>query len=170
MNYVTITTDEILQGEGLRVALWTSGCEIRCKGCHNYHYWDKNFGKKFDDDAFNQICKELDKEYISGLSVLGGNPTDSYNIDCVTDICKKIKQLYPQKNIWLFSGHKYEYLKDLEIIQYIDVLVDGEFIEELADINYPYAGSTNQRVIDIRKTIKEDKVILYECNKNREWF
>ena len=164
MNYVAITTDEMLQGEGLRVALWTSGCEIRCKGCHNYHYWNKNFGKEFDNNAFNQICKELDKWYISGLSVLGGNPTDSYNIDCVTDICKKIKQLYPQKNIWLFSGHKYEYLKDLEIMQYIDVLVDGEFIEELKDNTLHWCGSSNQRVIDVKKTIESGKVILYEYN------
>lgn len=160
MNYVAITTDEILQGEGLRVALWCSGCQIRCKRCHNSHYWDKNCGKKFDEDAFNQICKELDKEYISGLSVLGGNPTDSYNIQCVTDICKRIKILYPQKNIWLFSGHKYEDLQHLEIMKYIDILVDGEFIENLKDNNLYWRGSLNQSVIDV----KTGKIILYEDN------
>ena len=162
MNYVAITTDEMLQGEGLRVALWTSGCEIRCKGCHNAHYWDKNCGKKFDEKAYREICNELDKWYITGLSVLGGNPTDSYNIECVTDICKKIKKLYPKKNIWLYSGHKYEYLKDFEFMKYIDVLIDGEFIEELKDNNLHWCGSSNQRVIDVKKTIEKKEIVLYE--------
>lgn len=137
----------MLQGEGLRVALWVSGCEIHCKGCHNYHYWDKKCGKPFDDNAYKEICEQLDKDYIAGLTILGGNPTEIYNIPDVTALCKRVKQDYPHKNIWLYSGHEYKDLKDLELLKYIDVLVDGEFVEELADENYEWAGSTNQKVI-----------------------
>ena len=130
----------------------------------------KNFGKKFDENAYCEICNELNKWYISGLSILGGNPTEDYNIECVTEICKRVKKDYPKKNIWLYSGHTYEYLKDFEFMQYIDVLVDGEFIEELTDINYPFAGSTNQRVIDVKKTIEKGKIILYEDSRNTKCF
>lgn len=148
MKYVAITTDEMLQGEGLRVALWVSGCSLKCDGCHNKEYWDKDFGKVYDEeDVMNQIRKELDKDYIAGLTILGGNPTEIYNLSEVCLLCKRVKMEYPDKTIWLYSGHTYEYLKNLELLKYVDVLVDGPFIKELADENYPWAGSTNQRVI-----------------------
>lgn len=162
MNYVAITKDEMLQGEGLRVALWVAGCNIRCSGCHNSAYWDKNFGKEFDIDTWCDIEDQLDKDYIQGLSILGGNPTDDYNIGTVTIICKQVKALYPKKDIWLYSGHLYEDIKDLEVMNYIDVLCDGPFIEELKDENTPWVGSTNQRVIDMNKTRICGEVVLWE--------
>lgn len=160
MNYLAITKDEMLQGSGLRVALWVSGCEQHCKGCHNAYSWDRNLGKKFGLEAILEIYKELDKDYIAGLSILGGNPTEEYNIETITILCKYVKKNYPNKNIWVYSGHTFEELKNFELLKYIDVLVDGKFIEELADIKYPYAGSTNQRLIDIPKTLKYGKIIL----------
>lgn len=162
MNYVAITKDEILQGSGLRVALWTSGCSIRCSGCHNSAYWDKDFGKEFDTDAWCEIEDQLDKDYIQGLSILGGNPTDDYNIEGVTRICKQVKNLYPKKDIWLYSGHLWENIKDLEVMKYIDVLCDGPFVEELADINYPFVGSTNQRIINVQESLKTNTIVTID--------
>lgn len=162
MNYVAITKDEILQGEGLRVALWVSGCSIQCKGCHNHHYFDKNCGKLFDIDAWCDIEDQLDKDYIQGLTILGGNPTDDYNIDEVTAICKQVRNLYPHKDIWLYSGHSYSQIKDLEVMNYIDVLCEGPFIEELKDENTPWVGSTNQRVIDMKKTLEKGEIVLWQ--------
>lgn len=162
MRYYAITKDEILQGSGLRVALWVAGCEQKCVGCHNPHTWNKDGGKIFDLQACIELFEELRKPYISGITILGGNPTEEYNLFVVTELCKDIRNSFPDKTIWIYSGHTYEQLKDLELLKYIDVLVDGKFVEELCDETYHWAGSTNQRVIDIAKTLNTGEVVLYE--------
>ena len=152
MNYHGIETDSMLNGDGLRVVLWLSGCTHHCKGCQNPQTWDENSGILFDEQAENELFEALKPDYISGLTISGGDGLYPNNRNEITKLVKKCKKLYSNKTIWIYTGFKYEEVKDLEIMQYIDVLVDGEFIEELADVNYPYAGSTNQKVIRLHKT------------------
>jgi len=147
MNYHDITKCDLLNGDGLRVVLWVSGCSHHCKGCQNPQTWDKNSGIPFDKQAEDELFEALKPDYISGITFSGGDPLYIANRAEVTRLAKKCKELYPKKNIWLFTGYKYEEIKHLPIIEYLDVIVDGEFIEELADINYPFAGSTNQKII-----------------------
>lgn len=151
MNYHNILHDDMRNGEGLRVVLFVAGCNHHCKGCHNPETWDVNSGIKFDIDAFFEIMNELKKDCISGLTLSGGDPLHPANRNAVTDLCKIVKSEYPNKSIWCYTGYLYEQVKDLPVMQYIDVLVDGEFKKELADVNYCWAGSTNQRVIKICK-------------------
>lgn len=163
MNYHDIQHDTMLQGSGLRVALFVSGCdkEPKCKGCHNAIAWNKDSGIPFDNNAKQEIFEQLDKDYIAGVTFLGGEPLASYNISEITVLAINIKCFYPNKNIWCYTGKNWEEVKHLLIMNYIDVLCEGEFIEELADVNYPYVGSTNQRLIDVQKSLKTGEVILY---------
>lgn len=161
MKYYAITKNEMVNGDGLRVCLWVAGCERKCKGCHNAYTWDKDGGKVFDLQACLELFEELNKPYVSGITILGGNPTEEYNLFVVTELCKDIKNSFPNKTIWVYSGHNWEDIKDLEMMKYIDILVDGEYIEELSDINYHWAGSTNQRVIDVKASLKKNEVVLY---------
>lgn len=163
MNYHNITHNDMLNGEGLRVVLWVAGCSHHCKNCQNPETWDPNGGIKFDDKAFNEIINELDHDYISGLTLSGGDPLHSNNIEEVTRICRIVKDHYPDKNIWLYTGYIYETLcsLDLDILKYIDVLVDGEFVESLKDIDLEWKGSSNQRVIDVQKS-KPGSVVIYK--------
>lgn len=162
LRYHDIQHDTMLQGEGLRVAIFFSGCEFRCKGCHNSIAWDRNSGIPFDTDAWCEIEDELDKDYIQGLSVLGGEPLTDYNRAEVTQLCKHAKAIFPKKDIWLYTGFLYEQVKDLEIMQYLDVLCEGPFIESLKDENVHWVGSTNQRVIDVKETLKKGEIVLWE--------
>lgn len=147
MNYHGIEPDSMLNGDGLRVVLWVSGCSHHCKGCQNPQTWGANTGKYFDDRAEKELFEELNKKYCAGITFSGGDPLYSDNISTVTRLAKRIKQELPNKTIWLYTGYLYEQVKDLEVMQYVDVLVDGEFVESLKDENYNWAGSTNQRVI-----------------------
>ena len=151
MNYHNIKHDDMNNGDGIRVTLFVSGCNHHCKGCQNPQTWSVNGGILFDSDTLNEICAELDKDYISGLTLSGGDPLHPANRDTITEICKKVKYLYPHKTIWLYTGYKYEDVCDLEVMNYIDVLVDGEYIEELRDISLEWIGSSNQRVIRLCK-------------------
>ena len=161
MNYHNITKDDMLNGLGLRIVLWVSGCARHCKGCQNPQTWDENSGIPFDEQAENELFEALKPDYISGLTFCGGEPLYPKNRETVTRLAKKFREIYhDKKNIWCYTGYQYEDVKDLEIMQYIDVLCDGEFIEELKDNNIAWVGSSNQRVIDIKKTIAENKVIL----------
>lgn len=162
MNYHNITTDDMLNGSGLRVVLWTSGCEHHCNGCHNPQTWDKDSGIKFDSNAWNEVLTLLEKPYISGITYSGGDPLFPTNRSIITSMAKTIHQFYPDKTQWLYTGYKYEDIKDLEIMKYIDVLVDGEYIDSLRDISLPFRGSSNQRLIDVQKSLKENKVVLYD--------
>ena len=160
MNYFAITKDDMLNGSGLRVVLWVAGCEHHCKGCHNPYTHDVNGGIKFGQDALEEIFKELEKDYISGFSASGGDPLHPENRDEMGQLCKLIKEQYPDKTIWIYTGYTFEEVKHLEALKYTDVLVDGKFVQELADENYPFAGSVNQRIINVQKSLKLGRIVL----------
>lgn len=159
MKYHNITHDDMLNGEGLRVVLWVSGCSHGCKECHNKITWDANTGLEFDEKAKKEIYTSLDKNYIKGITFSGGDPLYKSNIKEVTSLCKEIKEKYKnQKDIWLYTGYVFEEVKNLEIINYIDVLVDGKYEKDLGDNKLKWVGSSNQRVIDIKGSIENKKV------------
>lgn len=162
MNYLSMTKAEVANGYNIRVVLWVSGCEHKCKNCHNPESWDCNSGKPFTEVEFNKLINELSLPYYDGLTLTGGDPLHPKNINDVEKIVIKIKELYPDKTIWCYTGYMYEEIADLNILNYIDVLIDGEYIEELRDITLAFKGSSNQKVIDVQKSLKENKIILYE--------
>lgn len=150
MNYHNITKDDMLNGDGLRVVLWVSGCNHHCFNCQNPQTWDENSGIPFDNNAEKELFEALNKPYISGVTFSGGDALYPNNRSEITRLAKRIKAELPNKTIWLYTGYKYEEVKDLEIMQYIDILVDGEFIQELADPKLHWRGSSNQKIIDIK--------------------
>lgn len=157
MNYCGITAPDIANGTGCRVVLWISGCNHKCKGCHNPETWDYKYGKKFDEDAKNIIYQWLSKPYIKGLTISGGDPLDRSNDELleILDLCIYVKTNFPDKDIWIYTGYTYEQLLEksnnniLNILLQSDYLVDGPFIKELRDLSIPFRGSTNQRIIDL---------------------
>ena len=161
MRYHNITHDDMLNGDGLRVVLWVSGCEHKCYNCHNKITWDINNGLIFDDNAKEEIFSQLEKDYIKGITFSGGDPLHKQNRTEVFNLVKEIKTKFPKKDIWVYTGYTWEEINDLDIIDYIDVLVDGKYIEELSNPELEWRGSSNQRVIDVKKTLIEDKVIIY---------
>ena len=160
MRYHNITKSDMLNGDGLRVVLWVAGCSHQCKDCHNPVTWDVNGGLKFDSAAKQEIFDELEKSYVHGITFSGGDPLHEANVEEVTQLAREIRERYPDKTIWLYTGSMWEDVQHLQIVHYLDVLVDGEFIKELKDENYPWAGSANQRVIDVQGTLKTGKVVL----------
>lgn len=171
MRYHNITKDDMLNGDGLRVVLWLSGCEHHCKSCQNPITWDPDGGLLFNMEAKKEIFAELEKDYIDGITLSGGDPLHSRNVFDVLSLVKEIRQKYPEKTIWVYTGYTWEELActlpsrvltnhdrlcltRLDILELIDVLVDGKFVEELKDVAYPWAGSTNQRVIDVKKSLE----------------
>ena len=150
MKYGKINKTDIANGPGVRVSLFVSGCRNRCPGCFNPETRSFNYGEEFTVETFLEIFFAMDPKYISGLSILGGDPFESENIEEVTDLCIEIKRAYPDKTIWIYTGYLYEDLKDLEIMSYIDVLVDGPFIEAQKDLTLKFRGSRNQRIIDVQ--------------------
>lgn len=161
MNYLEITKDDLLNGEGVRVTLWVSGCNHHCKNCHNPETWNDKEGKLFDHKAIQEISDELLKPYIAGLTLTGGDPLYPNNRETIGDLIKEVKRKFPNKNIWLWTGYKWNEIKDLPFIKYIDVLVDGEFIQDLHSPNLMWRGSSNQNVIDVKKSLEQDKIVLY---------
>lgn len=171
MRYHDITKDDMKNGDGLRVVLWLAGCEHHCPGCQNPITWDPDDGLEFDDTAKKEIFDQLDKDYISGITFSGGDPLHPANINGVLELIEEIKQKYPDKTIWLYTGYTWEQLFDSnnkpyskrgEVVQNVDVIVDGMFVQNLLDVNYPWAGSRNQRIILVQETIKNPgKIVLY---------
>ena len=159
MNYIDITPFDIANGLGCRVTLWVSGCSHHCMGCQNPETWDENFGRPFTEKTLQDLISYLSPSTIQGLTLSGGDPLYKNNIEKITEICKKVKEIYPEKTIWCYSGYIYEQIKDWEILNYIDVLVDGKFVFENRDVTLAFRGSPNQRIIDIKKTKKENKII-----------
>lgn len=169
-----------MNGTGLRVCLWCSGCDHHCKNCQNPITWDPNDGAKFDTKAKNEIFNELSKDYISGITLTGGDPLHQKNLESVLDLVNEIRLSHPEKTIWLYSGFTWEqimypvvtddfnperdkFLKmRREIVKQCDVLVDGRYEEDKRDVTYHWAGSTNQRVIDVKKTLEQGSVVLWE--------
>ena len=160
MRYHNITKDDMLNGDGLRVVLWVAGCSHCCKGCQNPITWDPDGGLLFDDAAKKEIFDLLDKSYISGITFSGGDPLYCSNRLDVRTLVEEIKEKYPNKTIWLYTGYKWEEILHYPMMKNIDVLVDGEYVEELRDTKLLWRGSSNQRVIDVKATLeKTDKLV-----------
>ena len=162
MRYDNITKDDMLNGDGLRVVLWVAGCSHGCKDCQNPITWDPQGGLPFTEEEKKEIFQELDKAYISGITFSGGDPLHPANIREVTALAREIRQRYPEKTIWLYTGYLWKEIVDLEIVNYLDVVVDGKFISAQKDITLPWRGSSNQKVIDVPSTLKEGKIVLQE--------
>ena len=171
MNFATIKKYDVANGPGVRVSLFVSGCNHRCKGCFNAEAWDFDYGEKFTEQTEEEILTALDHSFIAGLSLLGGEPFDPKNQECVTLLLRKVRARFPQKSVWCYTGYTFE--KDLveggaaytqytsEMLSYIDILVDGKFIEELKDIKLRFRGSSNQRIIDVKRSLKEGCIKLW---------
>lgn len=169
MNYADIKTIDIQDGTGVRVSIYVSGCHFHCKGCHNKEAWDFNYGKKFDNSTIEYILDLMNHEYIAGLSILGGEPLELVNQQGLLPLVEKVKEKYPEKNIWCYTGYDFEkdvlekmykehsYTRDL--LKNIDIMVDGEFIEEKSMTDLKFRGSTNQKKIDVKASLKEGKVV-----------
>ncbi len=164
MKYHNITKDDMLNGDGLRVVLWVSGCLHQCEGCQNPITWNPECGLLFDEAAKNEIYEQLDKDYISGITFSGGDPLHPANIDEVEKLAKEIKEKYPEKTIWLYTGSTWNEIKDLSITKYLDVVVDGEFKIKRLNKALHWKGSSNQRVIDVQASLKnpDGKIILHD--------
>lgn len=161
MKYHNITHDDMLNGDGIRVVLWVSGCEHGCKSCHNKITWDINSGLDFDQNAKNEIFDDLQKDYIKGITFSGGDPLHTKNRDEILNILKEIKQKFPQKDVWLYTGYTWEKIKHLDIVNYVDILVDGKFEQDLYNPDLHWKGSSNQRVIDVKKTLKNNQIVIH---------
>lgn len=160
MNYAEIKEYDIANGPGVRMSLFVSGCDHHCKNCFNPETWEYDYGKPFTNDTIEELIKLLEPSYITGLTLLGGDPLMPKNIETVASLCCKIKEVYPDKSIWCYTGYTWEYLMEVkrknkhlrDILRYIDVLVDGPFIEEEKDLTLKFRGSRNQRIIDVQKS------------------
>lgn len=162
MRYNLIREMDIANGPGIRVSIFMQGCEFNCKNCFNPETHDFNGGKEFTAETIKKVLEVSSKEYIAGLSILGGEPMHPKNIEATELIAKEFKKKYPNKNVWVWSGFKYEdYLKKQKALDYIDVIVDGQFDEKLRNPNLKWKGSSNQRVIDVKESKKQDKIILF---------
>lgn len=161
MRYHDITKDDMKNGDGLRVVLWVAGCSHCCKDCHNPVTWDPNGGLFFDEEAKEELFAELAKDYISGVTMSGGDPLYAANRPDMLRLVKEIKERYPQKTIWMYTGFVWEAISDLEIMDYVDILVDGEFEVERKDTKLHWRGSSNQRVIDVKNSKRTGEVTLY---------
>lgn len=150
MNYHNITKDDMLNGEGLRVVLWVAGCGHACKGCHNPITWDPDGGLPFDEAAKEEIFAELDNPYISGLTLSGGDPLFPGNRAVIGALVKEVREKYPNKTIWLYTGYEWDQIKDLDFIPNLDVVIDGKFVESLKDNKLHWRGSSNQRIIQVK--------------------
>ena len=165
MRYHNITKDDMLNGDGLRVVLWVAGCGHHCKECHNPITWNPDGGLPFGEAAKQEIFEELGKPYISGITFSGGDPLYPANVAEVTELAKEIRKQFPDKTIWLYTGGLWEEVCGMEIIRYIDVLVDGEFEVERKELNLQWKGSANQRVIDVPETLEKGEIQLHEENR-----
>lgn len=161
MNYHNITKDDMLNGDGLRVVLWVAGCTHRCPSCHNPETWDVFGGIPFDAAARQELWEELRKDYVSGITFSGGDPLHPENIKEVEKLARECKTQFPEKTIWLYTGYFWEDIRELPVIQWLDVLVDGPFVEALKDNQLFWRGSKNQRVIDVKKSRELAEVVLY---------
>ncbi len=166
MNFHNITNVDMINGEGLRVVLWVSGCSHQCPGCHNLATWDDQSGILFDQKAKDELFGYLKETYISGLTLSGGDPLYPKNRQVIQQIIQEVKEQFPSKTIWMYTGFIWEELLEdeecSEIVTLVDVIVDGRFEMEKKSSRYPWAGSSNQRVIDVQKSLKIGEVVCYE--------
>ena len=169
MNYADIKKIDVANGEGVRVSVFVSGCNHHCKGCFNQCAWDFNYGKEFSEKEEQQIIDYMNHDYISGLSLLGGEPLEPRNQEGLLPLVKKVKKKFPNKNIWCYTGFDFE--KDVvgkmakdnettrELLKYIDVIVDGKFEEDKRDLKLQFRGSAKQKIVDVKKALQTGKVI-----------
>lgn len=175
MNYASIKPVDVANGTGVRVSLFVSGCTHRCKGCFNSEAWDFDYGDLYTEETQKYILSCLDKTYIRGLSLLGGEPFDPHNQDTLIKLLKEVKEKFPQKDIWCYTG--YDFDKDLngefaeqnkstsELLSMIDILVDGEFVLALKNPSLKFRGSSNQRIIDVQASLKSGETVLCDLDK-----
>lgn len=156
MRYHNITKDDMRNGDGLRVVLWVAGCSHCCKECQNPITWDPDGGLLFDENAKQEIFDQLDKSYISGITFSGGDPLHHANVSDIKELSKEIHEKYPNKTQWLYTGYSWEEIYENPVIDYLDIVVDGEFKIELKDNTLLWKGSSNQRVIDVKRTLLKD--------------
>lgn len=176
MNYVSIDKCDTSNGTGIGVVLWVSGCNCRCHGCHNPQTWNFNAGQPFTENTVQKLLVALDKPYISRLTLSGGHPLEPQNLETVYKIVKAVKESFPNKSIWLYTGYTWKEILDkeekyedfeingtspLDIVKYCNVLVDGKYEEDKRDISLAWRGSSNQRCIDVQESLKQNKVVLY---------
>lgn len=172
MNYAKIRACDVANGEGVRTSLFVSGCRNHCKNCFNKEAWDFSYGEPFTKECAEKILAYLAPDYISGFSLLGGEPFEPENQAPLAELLAQIKEAYPQKSVWCYTGYDLEKellpgrLGDratvLKMLSCIDVLVDGRFVEELKDLNLRFRGSSNQRIIDVQRTLREGEIVLWE--------
>ncbi|MDO4996910.1 MAG: anaerobic ribonucleoside-triphosphate reductase activating protein [Bacilli bacterium] len=163
MRYNKIRKMDIADGPGVRVSVFFQGCAFHCKNCFNPETWDFKAGKEFTDETIEEVLKLCENDFITGLSLLGGEPMHPTNIEGSTKLARMFKERFPEKTIWSWTGFLFdEYLKDKEIVNYLDVVVDGQFKDELRNPNLKWKGSANQRVIDVKKSLKKGEVVLWE--------
>ena len=162
MRYNLIRKMDIADGPGVRVSIFVQGCEFHCKNCFNKETWDFSKGKEFTDEVIARIIELAEPEYIQGLSILGGEPLHPKNIDGTIKLARTFREKFPDKDIWIWTGFLYENIVNKDILNYVDVIVDGQYQEELHDFRLKYRGSSNQRVIDVPKSVKKNKVCLID--------
>ena len=161
MRYNLIRKMDISNGPGVRVSIFMQGCHFHCKNCFNPETWNFEGGKEFNDNTINKVLELCNKDEVKGLSILGGEPMHPNNIEGTTKLAKAFKEKYPDKDIWVWSGFRFdEDLKDKEVLNYIDVLVDGKYKDELHNPTLKWKGSSNQRVIDVQMSLKNNEIVL----------
>lgn len=176
MNYADIKQYDVANGPGVRVSVFVSGCTHYCKGCFNKEAWDFNYGKPFTEETINTVLEYLKPSYVKGLTILGGEPMEPQNQPAVLALLRRVREVYPEKSIWMFSGYDFE--KDIldymwkefpetkEILSCLEVLVDGEFVEELKNLSLRFKGSSNQRTILVQESLAAGKVVLYDLERS----
>ena len=163
MRYNVIRKMDISNGPGVRVSVFMQGCAFHCKNCFNPETWDFDGGKQFDKSTIDEVLDLCGKKHIKGLSILGGEPMHPNNIEATTELAKAFKEKFPNKNLWVWSGFKFDQdLKDKEVMNYVDVLVDGRYADELRDPTLKWRGSSNQRVIDVQKSLQNNDIVYYK--------
>ena len=161
MNYHNITIDDMLNGDGLRTVLWVAGCDHRCRGCQNPQTWDENGGVPFDDRAKAELFEALSRDYMTGITFSGGDPLMPCNRETIAALIHEIREKLPGKTIWLYTGSLFEEIRHLPFVPLIDVIVDGPYIKALRNVQLHWKGSSNQRVIDVKKTLESGRIVLW---------
>lgn len=168
MNYHNITTDDMLNGDGLRTVLWVAGCGHGCPGCHNPVTWDACGGLPFDAAAKAELFEKLAKPHISGITFSGGDPLYPANRDAITALAAEVRARFPKKTVWLYTGYTYEEIADLPVFAFVDVLVDGRYEAAKRDVKLHWKGSANQRVIDIPATRAAGSIVLHDTDYGKD--
>ena len=162
MRYAKIRKMDISNGPGIRVSVFVQGCTFNCKNCFNPETHDFNGGKEFTGEKLEEVLNLCNRDEVVGLSLLGGEPFHPNNIEGTTLIAKSFKEKYPHKTLWVWTGFLFDDVKDKEIMQYVDVLVDGRYVDDLHNFTLKWRGSSNQRVIDVQKSLKQNKIVLHK--------